>query len=141
MTTTELTITKISDLFGPGAAREARSAAETNADMDALLAFGDALMAATDREYVQIASSAVWDAANSSRFQPPSYDVECKASMCFAESERRHQAAGHTEDCRGAALYPRAWNMAVRDAGHSHMVGDRPACTCGHDSGGAVPAV
>lgn len=50
----------------------------------------------------------------------------------FAESDRRHQAAGHTASCRGTTLYDRAHNRAARSNGYTPTP-DQP-CTCGHDS-------
>lgn len=82
-----------------------------------------------DDEFVRTASSAIYDSANMANY-PGFENLHFKATVCYRESERRHALAHPDEDCRATSLYQRAFNMAVRDAGHSHMASEIVPCTC-----------
>lgn len=115
------------DLVGPVAVDE--FAAADDRHKPALIEWALRLPTLTDDEFLNTAETAIWESAMTSSFGGNWEHEHFKATVCGVEARRRHVAAGHTTDCRGATLYARAHARAMRSAGH------RPPppslCTCG----------
>ena len=82
-----------------------------------------------DSVFVRATSAAIYDSANMADYRGFE-NLHFKARVVYAESERRHTAAHPVQDCRATSLYERGFDMAVRDAGHSHMADEVRPCTC-----------
>lgn len=93
----------------------------------------ETLPSLSEPDFVRQTSHAIFDAATVSRF-PGFFDLHFKTTVAYRESERRHTAAHPAEDCNATRLYERAYNSAVRDAGHAHMAAEPRPCTCPTDT-------
>lgn len=119
---------------GPTAAREFDQSTE-NCKADLWVWLTETLPTLPDTQFVAAASYAIHDSANVGRFRGNFEAVHCKASACYGESQRRHTVSHPDEDCNASSLYDRAYNMTVRDAGHSQMASDLRPCTCATGTG------
>lgn len=95
-----------------------------------LAEYADRLPTLSDTEFVEAAADAIYSSSNMARFNGFEH-LHARATMVYAESGRRHAAAGHAKDCGGLTLYDRGYNRAVVDAGHRSMVTGPKPCTCG----------
>lgn len=84
----------------------------------------------SDEHFVIECTSRILDSAIMNRFRGNASGIHARADICDDEAKRRHQLAGHTADCRGADLYARGYNQALRSQGHP--VQSLMPCTCGH---------
>lgn len=84
-----------------------------------LLEWARSLAAMDDGEFARETRSAIYESALCSRFGSGWDHEHFKASACYHESERRHHAAGHSEDCRGETIYSRAHSRLMREHGHT----------------------
>ncbi|MFG1846870.1 hypothetical protein [Micromonospora carbonacea] len=114
-------------LVGPVAVREFDNAADRY--KPDLLAWAQNLPALPDDEFVTVAARSIYDSANVGRFRGNWDHEHFKATVCFTEANRRHVAAGHSEDCRGDNLYSRAYARALRNNGH--RAPEAVPCQCG----------
>lgn len=130
--TTAFDLDLLEATYGPSARREFEGARES--EQPALWAWAfETLPAMDDTGFVRVASGAIYDSANMARFRGGFEDLHFKATACYRESERRQRLAHPDEDCRATSLYERAYNVTVRDAGHSHMAHEPRSCTCSAD--------
>lgn len=127
----EAVASAIESRYGRSAAREVRAAKPVYAPE--LAEFGDRLPTLSDTDFVDEAASAIYESASTARFNGFEH-LHARASMAYAESRRRHQAAGHDPACRGSNLYDRAYNRAVTDAGQGGLRTRPESCTCGATS-------
>lgn len=98
-------------------------------DKSKILAWAAGLPEMSDADFVTECASRILDSAIMNRFRGNSWGTHARADICADESGRRHQAAGHTPDCRGENLYSKGHNAALKSQGHAPA---SPApCTCG----------
>lgn len=131
--TTAFDLDLLETTYGPTARREFEGARESEQPGLWTWAF-ETLPGMFDSVFVTVASRAIYDSANMGRFRGNFEDVHFKATACYRESERRQRLAHPDEDCRATSLYERAYNITVRDAGHSHMAAEVRPCTCSTDT-------
>lgn len=115
------------EMVGRVAADEFNNAADTY--KPALLDWAQNLHTLTDDGFVDVATEAIYNAANAGRFNGNWDHEHFKASACFNESRRRHAAAGHAGYCQDDTLYSRAYAKALRAAGH--RAPETTPCRCG----------
>lgn len=89
----------------------------------------EAVPAMDDRAFVRACSAAIYDSAQMMDHRGFEH-LHFKARLAYAESNRRQRANHPDPACRATSLYQRGFDIAVRDAGHSHMAEDLVACTC-----------
>lgn len=117
--------------FGPIAEREFDSAKDCH--KPDLTKWLDALSDLSDDEFFWQAASAIHGSALVNSFRGNWDHEHCKASAAHSESERRHRAAGHSEDCTGDTIYSRAFAQVWREQGHSPSAYPPRPCDCGKD--------
>lgn len=123
------TTTNPASPFGPVAEREFAAAAD--AHRPALTQWLTLLPALDDEDFLWKAASAIHGSALVSSFRGNWEHEHCKASAAYAEAERRHQAAGHSEACTGDTLYSQAFVEAWRSQGHDPAAYPPRPCDCG----------
>lgn len=115
--------------YGPIAEREFDGAVE--AHRPKLTEWLNALPDLSDDDFFWQAARAIHDSALVNSFRGNWEHDHCKATAAHNESERRHRAAGHTEDCTGDTIYSRAFAQVWREAGHGASVYPPRPCDCG----------
>ncbi len=121
-------ITNPASRYGPVAEGEFEGAAD--AHRPALTAWLEALPSLSDEDFLDVATSAIYDSALVQRFRGNWEHDHCKASAAYAEAQQRHRAAGHTEHCTGDTLYSRAFLRAWRSAGNDPNAYPPRTCDC-----------
>lgn len=84
----------------------------------------------SDERFITECASKILDSAimnRSSRMN--GWGSHARADICADEGDRRHQLAGHEEECRGATLYMKGYNAARQSQRHSKQ--PLAPCTCG----------
>lgn len=127
MTTVDLDT--ILDIIGPVAYREFENAAD--AHRPALVEWILTLPRLDDDQFRDEAAMAIHGSALVNSFRGNWDHEHCKASACFHESNRRHVAAGHTEDCGGDTIYDAAFRNVWCSQGHRASAYPPKPCTCG----------
>lgn len=84
----------------------------------------------SDEDFAAECASKILDSAIMNRFpRTNGWGTHARADICADEADRRHRIAGHDPDCRGANLYAKGYNRALRSQGH--QVEPTNPCTCG----------
>lgn len=125
---TELSATDVAGLVGDIAAGEFASARESYRPQ--LLAWLKETIALEDQEFFDAAASAIHGSTLVMQFKGNWEHEHFKASAVYAIANQRHQAAGHTPECRGDNMYSRAWNRVARESGHPGMADQPKPCDC-----------
>ncbi len=113
--TTELPA-DVAAIVGPVAAHEFANASDHY--KPGLIDWARNLPTLSDDEFTNLTASAIYDSALVSRFRGNWDHDHFKASACYTEAKRRHVAAGHDKDCRGATWYSLAHDRVMREQGH-----------------------
>ncbi len=85
----------------------------------------------SDDDFLGEAASAIHGSALMQSFRGNYEHEHCKATACYKEAQRRHLAAGHSDDCHGDTIYSRAHASVMRSQGHTPR--EARDCTCGAD--------
>jgi hypothetical protein len=128
-TATDLPVdTELEAFVGPVAYREWQNAKPIYHEQ--LAAWARALPTLSDNDFTAEAASAIHGSALTSSFRGNWNHEHFKASAVHVEARRRHVAAGHDKDCRGANLYTQAYYSVTRSQGYHWD--ETPACdgTC-----------
>jgi hypothetical protein len=115
--------------YGPIAEQEYDRAGD--AHKPTLAAWLDKLPTLSDADFSDEAASAIHGSALVNSFRGNWEHEHCKASAAHNEAQRRHKAAGHTEDCRGDTIYSRAFAQVWREQGHAPSAYPPKPCDCG----------
>jgi hypothetical protein len=100
-------------------------------DKAKILAWVPLLQEMPDEEFVMECAGRILDSAIMNGYRGNAWSTHARADICADEASRRHQAAGHSPDCRGATLYSQGYSVAMKNQGHSPQP---PApCTCGRE--------
>jgi len=113
-------------LVGPVAATEFE--ASEDCYKPGLLEWAGKLRDLDDAEFEAETSSAIYDSALVNSFRGNWNHEHFKATACFHEAQRRHVAAGHSEDCRGETIYGRAHSRLMRDHGYTPAAAGECRC-------------
>jgi hypothetical protein len=131
------TATNPASPFGPVAEQEFAGTAEHHkADLANWLTI---LPGLDPQNFLTWAARAIHDSAQVSSWRGNWEHEHCKATAAYADANRRHREAGHTEDCTGDTLYSRAFARAWRDAGHRPSAYPPRPCDCGAGVSDARP--
>lgn len=103
-------------LFGPVAVSEYDSSPEYA--KPALAAWLARLPGLSDDEFAEVTGRAIFESANCGRFRSNFDHEHCRATAAWAESRRRHVAAGHRKDCHGPTIYSREHARQMRSHGY-----------------------
>lgn len=121
-------VAHIASLFGAVAADEFRSAHEEY--KAALLIWAENLRRLTDTQLIDETESAIYQSALVNSWRGNHQHIRFRCTACNRECERRDNAE-HAEGCPARGnRYQRAYNRAVRGAGHDSMVRHLNKCTC-----------
>jgi hypothetical protein len=115
--------------FGPVAEREFDSAKDCH--KPALTAWLEALPTLSDDDFFAATASAIHGSALANSFRGNWNHEYCKASAAHDEAERRHRAAGHSDNCNGDSIYSKAFAQVWRAQGHSRSAYPHRPCNCG----------
>lgn len=108
---------KLEEFLGPVGIREYRNAKEW--DKPKIEKWCDELAAADTREFILMVSSAILDDALMGNMRDYNSGYGARTTAGFQEAKRRHMANGHDKRCRGATLYTKAHDNAMRSQGHT----------------------
>jgi hypothetical protein len=122
-------VTNPASRYGPIAEREFNGAKD--AHRPALTAWLDRLPELSDEDFLGEAASAIHGSALVNNWRGNWEHEHCKATAAYAEAKRRHQAAGHTDECTGDTIYSRAFARVWRSQGHGADAYPPRACDCG----------
>lgn len=117
----------VAEIVGPVGAKEYEDAEDYY--KDDLAAYARGLADRSDADFLGESVAAICEAAMTNSWRGNWKHVDFKATACYYEAKRRHQAAGHAKDCRGETIYSRAHARAMRQNGHIPM--PPTDCTCG----------
>lgn len=123
----------IAAIIGPTAYMEYENTAE--AHLPALTAWILNLPYLDDEAFLGEAGMAIHGSALVNSFRGNWNHEHCKASAAYHESQRRHLAVGHAEDCHGDTIYDVAFAQVWRGQGHDPDAYPPKPCTCGADRG------
>ncbi len=115
--------------YGPVAEGEFASAKDCH--KPDLAKWLDELHTLSDYDFFWQAAGAIHGSALVNSFRGNWDHEHCKASAAHNESERRHRAAGHSEDCTGDTIYSKAFAHVWREQGHSRDAYPPRPCDCG----------
>lgn len=124
-----ITTDQLRDILGPVGYREYEEAQDWAKPK--LQEWARTLRDLSDDDFRGEAASAIHGSALTNSWRGNWNHEDCKASAAHHEANRRHRAAGHSDDCRGDTIYDRAFAQVWRSQGHSASAYPVKPCTCG----------
>jgi hypothetical protein len=125
-----ITDSELADILGPVGIHEYENSPDWAKPK--LRDWAESLAGMSDDNFLSEAASAIHGSALLQSFRSNYEHEHCKATACFKEAQRRHRAAGHTDDCHGDTLYSRAHASVMRSQGHTPS--EPLLCSCGADA-------
>lgn len=125
-----ITDSELAEILGPVGIREYKNSPDWAKPK--LRDWAESLAGMSDDDFYGEAASAIHGSALMQSFRGNYEHEHCKATAAYKEAQRRHLAAGHTDDCHGDTIYSLAHASVMRGQGHTPS--EPQACTCGKDA-------